>query len=524
MPCRPRRSPASSGRGARSAARRRSGTGSAPRRRDRSRRRSGLPICAAALLGEQRVRRGGARELAVLEREAEQRPGPGRAGAVRVEDPHAAARGPAPERHRSRLERLDRAGEVGGLAAGERRRARRARSSSSAAATPARSSSAENGTPPPGRLAYERRLLAVRRLGKLAGAAGERAQPLSRRLGLAQAREVAGRVLPVGDGLAHRGRVARAGFAPRPCRRRRGRARGRGAGGRAASRPRLVGGRRGRARSAPRRPASARAPATTRARPGSRCSRRTGSEQAARPGRDGGGRRRSRPARGRSASRRAISTPIASASPRGPADSSSTRPSSGATRGGSGSNSIRSRWRSVGLLGVALVEGELARDLGAELAQLPDQLCPRRQRPAIGEGDRDGDVPGSGERVDQLELGAGEVVEPVDEHRPGAPRVGVVAQGADRRGERRRPVAASARLAQLDVAANRNGRARARIRRRRARRRSPRTRAGRPAPPRARRSAGRAPGRTRAGPPSAAGVRGRRSRSPRAPGPGAARR
>ena len=101
---------------------------------------------------------------------------------------------------------------------------------------------------------------------------------------------------------------------------------------------------------------------------------------------------------------------------------------------------------------VALVEGKLARDLRPELAQLPDQLGPRRQRPAIGEGDRDGDVSGPGERVDQLALGAGEVVEPVDEHRPGTPRVGVVAQGADRRGERRRPVAAAARLAQLDVA------------------------------------------------------------------------
>ena len=245
---------------------------------------------------------------------------------------------------------------------------RRARSSSSAAATPARSSSAENGTPPSPDSRTSGACSRCGALGELAGAAGERAQPLRRRLGLAQPREVAGRVLPVGDRLAHRGRVAAPDSRLDPVDGAGGERRDRGAGGRAARRPRLVGGRLGRARSGTRRPASARAAATPRARPGSPCPAAP-TRAGARPGRDGGGRSRSRPARSRSAAggrSRPRSPPPRRAAP---ADSSSTRPSSGATRGGTGLEQLPVEVAQRGAAGVALVEGELARDLGPELAQ-----------------------------------------------------------------------------------------------------------------------------------------------------------
>ena len=390
MPCRPRRSPASSGRGARSAVRRRNGTGSAPPRPDRSdagpgcRSGGGAPRRAAGPAG----RRSGRRRPEARGRTA---PGPAPRG-------RGTGRGCARGRSRARARaapKPTRSASIAPARSGASQPAIAPRTassvSSSAAATPARSSSAENGTPPSRRLAYERRLLAVRALGKLAGAAGERAQPLSRRLGLAQAREVAGRVLPVGDGLAHRGRV------PAPDSRLdrvdgAGVERGIEAQVREQRADRsLVGGRLGRARSAPRPPASARAPATTRARPGSP-SPAEPKRAGARPGRDGGARstissgawpeRKQAgdldPDRLRLAARPCRLQQHQAIVGRRPA---ADRARTACGRGGAAWRCWCSRRR----------RGARPRSRAPSSLNCPISCARGRQRPAIGEGDRDGD-------------------------------------------------------------------------------------------------------------------------------------
>ena len=151
----------------------------------------------AALLGEQRVGRRGARELAVLQAGAEQRPSSRRAGAVRAHDPHPALGRAAPARHRRRLQRLDRVGERAGSAPGSSPTPASS-SSSSAAATPARSSRAENGARSPDCGALRARG-ASPRWAPSASSRAERARARRRSAGpaaLAQADEMARGLLP----------------------------------------------------------------------------------------------------------------------------------------------------------------------------------------------------------------------------------------------------------------------------------------------------------------------------------------
>ena len=151
---------------------------------------------AAALLGEQRVRRRGARETRRPEARREQRPGAGGAGPIGAHDPHPARRRPAPERHRGRLERLDRGREVGLLAARAARRRRRA-----PAAAPRRQRRPEARAPRTA-LRPPRRGRARAAPGdgapprRARGRAGQRAQPSRRVCRLAQAAEVPRRALP----------------------------------------------------------------------------------------------------------------------------------------------------------------------------------------------------------------------------------------------------------------------------------------------------------------------------------------
>jgi hypothetical protein len=80
----------------------------------------GIAELPAPLLGEQRVRRPGARELAVLKRGAEECARPGDPGSQGAEDPDPAGGRAAPGRHRRGAKRLERHLEARLLASGER--------------------------------------------------------------------------------------------------------------------------------------------------------------------------------------------------------------------------------------------------------------------------------------------------------------------------------------------------------------------------------------------------------------------
>ena len=162
----------------------------------------GVPELAAALLGQQRVQRRSARELAVLQARDEERPCPRRTRPVGTENAHAAARGPAPVRHRRRLERLDRVGEAGLLAAGKL-------SDSGELGQELGGDDAapqlEGGERDLAAVAAARQRCrpAVRALGQFASRAGQGAQTGAVVAGLAQALEVARRLLPGPDRRAH---------------------------------------------------------------------------------------------------------------------------------------------------------------------------------------------------------------------------------------------------------------------------------------------------------------------------------
>ena len=334
-------------------------------------------------------------------------------------------RGPAPERHRGRLERLDRVGEVGLVAARQR-------------ADPGELGEQLGGGDPGAQLERRerrrRRSRGRRRAARARGAAPSassralRARARSRCAGvsrLAQAREVARAGAPsrstrlASTVVASPRRIRASTVSTAP-----GASAGSSRRWASSGRPRARRRPRGRARSARRRPRSLESGSGGLERDRDPRARAAPPRAAARPGRVADDDRDLVGLVARPRAGAAISTPIASASPRAPALSSSTRPSSGSTRSASGSNRSRSRWRSVALRRCSRRRTE-ARSamLGPELVvSTADQLGARRQRRAVGEGDRDGDVgPAAAERVDQLELGAGEVVEAVDEHRPRAP-------------------------------------------------------------------------------------------------------
>ncbi len=406
----------------------------------------GIADLPAAVLGKQRVGRRGAREDAVLEREAKERPGARRPRPVGVEDPHSAGGRPAPQRHRRGLDRLDRARQIGDLAAGE-------------AGEPGElGQQLGRGDPRPqleGRErhpagARERRQLAVRRLGELAGAAGERAEALRRGLGLAQPLQVTGRVLPVRDRLIDRGRVA----APDPCLDRVDGARRQRRVEPQVSEQRvdrgLVGG--------------GSAEGDQGAADLGRRERERRLERHRDPHLPQDGREQP-PARIRVAEDdRDVVGFVAGAQQARDLDPHRLGLAAGA--GGLEQDEAVVDRDAVGprleqrLIevpqgragGVALLEWELLRGLGPAVAQGRDQPGPRREGPAVGERDRDRHRGRGGERVDQLELGAREVVEAVHEHGPRAPAVGIGAERPDRGCGGGRPVAAAAALTQLGVA------------------------------------------------------------------------
>jgi len=85
-----------------------------------------------------------------------------------------------------------------------------------------------------------------------------------------------------------------------------------------------------------------------------------------------------------------------------------------------------------GALRIPVVEGELALLRATELVAQPrQQRGPGRQRLAVLVVDGDRHLAGAGQRGHQLELLLGQVVEPVQEHRAGAPSLWSLAQ-ADR--------------------------------------------------------------------------------------------
>ena len=133
-----------------------------------------------------------------------------------------------------------------------------------------------------------------------------------------------------------------------------------------------------------------------------------------------------------SASSRAILRPISSASPREPAASAAaatrqarsarSRARRGCARGGGARSRRSDRRRPLGHRRAELV------------AEDTEQLGPRGEGLAVLEGRGDDDLGRGGERADQLDLFAGQVVEAVEEDRTALPGVGRRAQGGRRGG------------------------------------------------------------------------------------------
>ncbi len=130
------------------------------------------------------------------------------------------------------------------------------------------------------------------------------------------------------------------------------------------------------------------------------------------------------------------SAATSSASARSPPASSSRTAPFGGRRPAPGSNSPRSRWCSASRAAARVVLGAVVQQLVA-LGQRLEQLDGRRppgERGAAGlVGERHADVGVAGERLDRVALERRQVVEPVEEHRPAAPRGRALAQRVERR-------------------------------------------------------------------------------------------
>ena len=104
-------------------------------------------------------------------------------------------------------------------------------------------------------------------------------------------------------------------------------------------------------------------------------------------------------------------------------------------------------------LGMRLVERQLEHALGAELRrERPEQRRAHGERTPVLVVDRDRDLGRPRQPGEQLQLGAAEVVEPVDQHRAPVPRLRIAPQGGDRRFRHQPRVGVPARVAELHVA------------------------------------------------------------------------